>query len=297
MKSSAPACPGSFRLCRVLAVLALCGMAAACRPEPDPEPDDRLTPIGRYRDDVFRDVDIFHGIVYGSAVDASGRNVSLRLDRYEPAGDTVSRRAAIVWIHGGGFVSGSRATAQMVELALRYARKGYLAVSIDYRLATPAQFAAEPWRVMRDAMFDGKAAVRWLRANAGSLRVDSGRIAIGGGSAGAYTALHAAYLEEEGDSGNPGFSSAVGAVIDFWGGMHDVSEMDSGEAPLIIIHGTLDLTVSFANALQLAARAQAVGVTWELHPLEGAGHSPWQFMDDFEGWITPFLYQQIIVAP
>jgi acetyl esterase/lipase len=281
----------------VLAVAVLCALAAACRTDSDPEPDDRLTPAGRYRDDVFPDVDVLHGIVYGSASDSAGRTVPLLLDLYEPAGDTVSRRAAIVWVHGGGFVSGSRSVPQMAELATRYARKGYLAVSIDYRLATPAEFAAEPWRVMRDAMFDARAAVRWLRANAGAWRVDNGRIAIGGGSAGAYTALHVAYLEEEGDSGNPGFSSAVGAVVDFWGGMHDVSEMESGEAPLIIIHGTLDATVPFANALQLAARAQAVGVAWELHPLEGVGHAAWQFMDDFTAWITPFLYQQLIVAP
>jgi acetyl esterase/lipase len=269
--------------------------AGGCRREPDN--DDRLTPAGRYQDDVFTTVDIRRDIVYGSAVDLSGKLQTLILDLYEPAADTVSRRAAIVWIHGGGFVSGSKSTVQMVELAQRYARKGYLTVSIDYRLATPAQFADEPWPVMRDAMFDAKAAVRWLRANSGPLRIDDGRIAVGGGSAGAFTALHAAYVEEEGESGNPGFSSQIGAVIDFWGGLHEASEMEAGEAPLIIIHGTLDRTVPFTYAQQLATRAQSVGVAYEFHPLEGAGHSAWQFMDDFVAWITPFLYRHLIDQP
>ncbi|HSQ35052.1 MAG TPA: alpha/beta hydrolase [Candidatus Binatia bacterium] len=261
------------------------------------EGDDLLFPVGRYQDDVFAAVNISRDIAYGSAVDRSGNLQTLLLDLYEPADDTVSRRAAIVWIHGGGFVSGSKATAPIVDLAQRYARKGYLTVSIDYRLATPAQFASEPWPVMRTAMFDAKAAVRWLRANAGSLRVDSGRIVAGGGSAGAFTALHAAYLEEEGDSGNPGFSSAIGAVIDFWGGMSDVSEMEAGEAPLVIIHGSLDQTVPFAYARQLESRAQAVGVAYDFHPLEGAGHSAWQFMEDYVAWITPFLYRHVIGQP
>jgi acetyl esterase/lipase len=270
----------------------MAAMAGGCRREP--VNDDRLTPAGRYQDDVFSTLDVSRDIAYGSAVDRSGKLQTLILDLYEPAADTVSRRAAIVWIHGGGFVSGSKSTLQMVDLAQRYARKGYLTVSIDYRLATPAQFASEPWPAMRDAMFDAKAAVRWLRANAGPLRIDDCRIVAGGGSAGAFTALHAAYLEEEGDSGNPGFSSAISAVVDFWGGMWDVSEMEAGEAPLIIIHGTQDQTVPFSQAQQLAARAQAVAIANEFHPLEGAGHSAWQFMEDYVAWITPFLYQHLI---
>ena len=278
-----------------LVIIIVMTASGGCRREPDN--DDRLTPAGRYQDDVFTTVDVSRDIAYGSAVDRSGKLQTLVLDLYEPAADTVSRRAAIVWIHGGGFVSGSKSTAQMADLAQRYARKGYLTVSIDYRLATPAQFAVEPWPVMRDAMFDAKAAVRWLRANAGPLRVDDGRIAAGGGSAGAFTALHAAYVEEEGDSGNPGFSSQLGAVIDFWGGLHDVSELEAGEAPLIIIHGTLDQTVPFAYAQQLADRAQAIGVAYEFHPLVGSGHSAWQFMDDFAAWITPFLYRHLIDQP
>jgi acetyl esterase/lipase len=275
-------------------LLGLFGLGLATGCQRDPEPDDRLTPEGRYREDVFSAVNVSSGLAYGSAVDNSGHMQTLLLDLYEPAGDTVSRRAAIVWIQGGGFVSGSRTTAQMAELATRFAKKGYLAVSIDYRLATPAQFNLDPWPAMRDAMFDAKAAVRWLRANSDRYRIDAARVAVGGGSAGAFTALHTAYLEEEGDSGNPGFSSQVGAVVDFWGGMQDVSEMEGGEAPLIIIHGTLDATVPFALAQQLVARAQSVGVPYEFHPLEGSGHSAWQFMEQFIAWITPFLYQYLI---
>ncbi len=282
------------RLTKAAITLGLLGLAWTTGCQRDSAADDRLIPEGRYREDVFSAVNVSSGLAYGSAVDNAGRVHTLLLDLYEPVDDTVSRRAAIVWIHGGAFVSGSRTAAPLVELATRFAKKGYLTVSIDYRLATPEQFELDPWPAMRDAMFDAKAAVRWLRANADRYRIDSERIAVGGGSAGAYTALHSAYVEEEGDSGNAGFSSQVGAVVDLWGGLEDVSAMERGEAPLIIIHGTLDPVVPFVLALQLAARAQAVGVPYELHPLAGTGHSPWQFMEQFITWSTAFLYQHLI---
>lgn len=282
------------RLAQALFSLGLLGLAWTTACQRDSAADDRLFPEGRYREDVFSAVNVSSGLAYGSAVDSTGRVYTLLLDLYEPADDTVSRRAAIVWIHGGAFISGSRTTAPMVELATRFAKKGYLTVSIDYRLATPEQFELDPWPVMRDAMFDAKAAVRWLRANSDRYRIDSERIAVGGSSAGAYTALHSAYVEAEGDSGNAGLSSQVGAVVDLWGGMDDVNAMERGEAPLIIIHGTLDPVVPFALALQLAARAQALDVPHELHPLPGSGHAPWQFMEQFITWTTPFLYSRLI---
>lgn len=281
-------------LSKTLCAAALFALVLASGCQRDTASDDRLNPEGRYREDVFSAIDISRAISYGSALDDAGHAQTLLLDLYEPAADEVSRRAAIVWIHGGGFVSGSRSTAPMVELATRYAKKGYVTVSIDYRLTSPARFDLDPWPAMRDAMYDAKAAVRWLRANSARYRIDVERIAVGGGSAGAFTALHAAYVEEEGGSGNPGFSSRLGAVVDFWGGMGDVTAMTSGEAPLIIFHGTLDPVVPFTLAEQLVSRAEAVGVPYEFYPLAGAGHGVWEFMEQFIARITPFLYQHLI---
>ena len=88
------------------------------------------------------------------------------------------------------------------------------------------------------------------------------------------------------------FSQSVPEL--FWGGLADITAMENGEAPLIIFHGTLDPVVPFALAEQLEARARAVSVPFEFHPLVGAGHAAWEFMEQFIAWITPFLYQHLI---
>ncbi|MEW6187202.1 MAG: alpha/beta hydrolase fold domain-containing protein [Thermodesulfobacteriota bacterium] len=252
---------------------------------------------GRYRDEIFPTVAVTKDIVYGAADSWDGQPCLLKLDLYQPEGDTASSRAAIVWIHGGGFVGGDKGEWPFLTLATRFAKRGYFCVSINYRLVTPSQFAADPVRSMNEAMYDAKAAVRWLRANAALCRIDPQRIAIGGGSAGAYTSLHTAYLEEEGSSGSPGYSSEVKAVIDFWGGMVQYSAMESSEAPLMIIHGTADPIVPFINAQMLVQQATAVGIPYEFHPLEGVGHSAWNDMEQYITWISPFLYTHVIAKP
>jgi acetyl esterase/lipase len=252
---------------------------------------------GRYQDEIFPTVSVSKDLVYGAADNWDGQPCTLKLDLYQPEGDTASSRAAMVWIHGGGFVGGDKGEWPFATLSTRFAKRGYLCVSINYRLVTPSQFALDPVRAMKEAMYDAKAAVRRLRANATLYRIDPQRIAIGGGSAGAFTSLHTAYLEEEGSSGNPGYSSEVKAVIDFWGGMYQYSAMEKGEAPLMIIHGTADPIVPFINAQMLVQQATAVGIPYAFHPLEGVGHSAWNYMEQYITWITPFLYTHVISKP
>ncbi len=78
----------------------------------------------------------------------------------------------------------------------------------------------DPTRLAR-AMEDSKAAVRWLRANATTYRIDTDRIGVAGGSAGGHLAAMLGttpdVAEFEGDGGNPGFSSRVQAVAAFNG--------------------------------------------------------------------------------
>lgn len=229
----------------------------------------------RFRDEVFLQISRQNTIAYGSAVNRfSGQVQTLLLDWYEPVGDTLAARPAYVVVHGGGFVGGGRATAQVVSLSSQLCRAGYVVVSIDYRLA-PQGTPITP-QVVEDAAHDFQAAVRWLRAQANARRIDSDRIAAVGSSAGAYTVLASAYDDlGEGSSGNPGLSSRVRLVGDLWGALGDVSVMTTEEPPLFISHGTDDGTVPFARAQALVARAQAVGLPFEFHPIQGAGHAPW----------------------
>ncbi len=268
------------------AVLLFVFQFAAC----DSSSDEKT----RYLDEIFSDVEITSDITYGQSATYDGQTMILTLYLYQPAGDDASVRAAIVWIHGGHFTHGDKTDDPFVTLPTKFAKRGYVCISINYRIVSDTEFAANPVPAMMNAMYDSKAAVRWLRANAEEYSIDTDRIAIGGGSAGGYTALHVAYYQDdEGTSGNPGYPSNVNCVAELWGGMANYNKMETGEPPLLIIHGTADTVVPYTEAEKLVARAEAVGITYELHTLDGVGHAAWQYIEDYIDWIAPFFYNNL----
>ena len=251
----------------------------------------------RYRDLVFATADRTSNIAYGSAVNRySKQTETLRLDLYQPRGDRAAKRAAVVVVHGGGFRGGDKGTASFVRMCSDFARRGYVAISINYRLRPRTQPLIRANAT--DAAHDMKAAVRWLRKNKAQLRLDENRIACIGSSAGAITCCEAAYVPGEGNSGNKGFSSRVHAVVDLWGFLWDLTALDKGEAPVQIIHGTLDRTVPYTHATNLKKRADQVGVPAELHPIQGGGHAPWTryFSSYHLQHVVPFFYERLALA-
>ena len=114
----------------------------------------------------------------------------LKLDVYLPAAPGADGPPpVVVFVHGGGWASGYR--AEFAPLAIRLARRGYAAVTVSYRLSGEARYPA--------AVEDVKAAVRWLRANAGTLRIDPTRVALAGGSAGGQIASLAGVTSAPGE--------------------------------------------------------------------------------------------------
>jgi acetyl esterase/lipase len=263
-----------------------------------------LTPPGnapvRYRDQVFTAVTTTNAVTYGNAVDQNGNPVTLQLDVYRPTGDTVTKRPAIVWVHGGGFSGGNRTSGEIVDQATTFAKKGYVNVSITYRLtpggcsaggATPACLTA-----IRDAQHDAQAAVRFLRANAATYGVDTGRIAIGGTSAGAITALNvAAAPDDPGNSGNPGFSSAVGAAVSL-SGAKIYGQFERTDGAILMFHGTNDALVPYQWAVNTLNEAQAAGVISYLTTYPGEGHVPYNHRDEIITQTTNFLYWTLKLA-
>lgn len=244
-------------------------------------------PPGRYVDLVFTSLTRTTGVKYGSAVDKpTGRAVDLYLDIYEPSGDTATRRPVFVFLFGGGFVAGDREHEPRAYCE-QMARRGYVAVAIDYRL--------NQGDIYRDgipaAVADARQALRWLRANADRHRLDEDRIVIGGSSAGAITSLFVAYTDvERGEGDGP---PDVAAVVDLWGGLYtEVNQMQAGEPPLVIIHGTEDRLVPFAEAERLNDRAEAVGIAHLFHPLPGEGHAPYKPVE-LMAVAAPFLFEQL----
>jgi len=296
-----------FRFLPVL-LLAVPGVAAA-----------QLAPIdtsgGRYYRPVFTNVTVTSNVAYGAAPTFSGNTQQLLLDVYQPAGDTVQRRPLIIFAHGGGFITGSKTDAYAVALCTRLARLGYVAASIEYRLGFALTGLAAPVDTPKIAVaairggHDMKAAVRFFRqdaATARTYRVFSNYIIVSGSSAGAFAALEAGYLDKasevpryvdlaalggiEGASGNPGYSSAVAAVISLSGATESPSVLEAGNAPLCSVHGTRDATVPYLQGRvgsflppkyvygsgQLHPRATALGLRNTLRTLKGAGHVPFE---------------------
>jgi acetyl esterase/lipase len=251
--------------------------------------------VFRYKDEIFPDIDIKYNITYGTNTDSNGKIITLLLDIYEPSRDISQKRPALIIIHGGGFTEGDKTFPQIVTLCTSFAKRGYVTASINYRLQ-PNE-TDDLRQALIQAVYDTKAAIRYIRATSDIWHIDIEKIAVIGSSAGAVTALYVSYLtgvEYEGDSGNPGFSSNVSACVDLWGGLHNnVNKIESGEPPVLIIHGTEDTTVPYSEAINISSRCQQVGVYCELHPLNTA-HAPWRFLPDFLPWIVDFLYTHCV---
>jgi acetyl esterase/lipase len=141
-----------------------------------------------------------------------------KLDLYLPPSG--SRWPLVVSIHGGAFRMGSK-DAEPARSAGAFVAQGYAVAAINYRLSQHAVFPAQ--------IEDCKAAVRWLRANAGRHGYDPSRIASYGGSAGGHLA---AMLGVTGDvkgfdvGSNLELSSRVQAVVDLFGPT-DFLQMDA----------------------------------------------------------------------
>ena len=144
-----------------------------------------------------------------------------KLDIYMPYQST-GLRPVIVWIHPGGFITGDKggncdmplARINMIELVRPMLERGYSVVSINYRLSEEAIFPA--------LIFDIKAAVRWIRANADRYRFNPDKIAAWGSSSGGYLAAMLATNGgvrelEDLSLGNADQSSRVVAAVDFYG--------------------------------------------------------------------------------
>lgn len=283
----------------------------------------------RFRSNVFAQVSVTSNVQYGSNPNGTP---NLLMDVYEPQGDTLSRRPLIIFAHGGSFISGSKETDNaIVDLCNRFARMGYVTASINYTLGFDA-FPPNPESAARTvvrSVHEMKAAVRYFRKDAATVnqfRIDPDNVFVGGSSAGAFIALHLAYVDQpseipagvdttglnglEGICGNPGYPSDAKIVINLCGALGDTAWMRGNTTPVVSVHGTNDNVVPYGSAIinflgtfpvmevdgsaSIYEQAQKLGIHSALLTFNGDGHVPYQTntakMNQTAAFVRDFIY-------
>ncbi len=218
-------------------------------------------------------------------------------DLYLPGG---GRRPAVVMIHGGGWVEGSRHAYD--ELAAAMAAMGVVVFNIDYRLADKAQ----PGTRWPAQLVDAQLAVRFLRAHAAEFGVDGRHIGAIGDSAGAQLAVFLGVLPRIVPGDEAGLLARerpdVQAVVDQYGpmdlpgmGFYGAASIEAlfgtkappgaallsasplpavtaHSAPVYIVHGETDEVVPFDQSRRLQDALRAHGVFEKLVTFQG-GHA------------------------
>jgi acetyl esterase/lipase len=234
---------------------------------------------------------VMRDVVYGS-----GDGVPLHADIAQPA-NAGKPLPAIIYIHGGGWIAGSHHDGPIQVIAAH----GYFAASIEYRLSNVAKWPAQ--------IEDCQLAVRWLRANAAKYNVDPNRIGAWGDSAGGHLVACLGTMADRKEFAGteyPGVSSAVQAVVDFYGPT-DFSDaghyseaairlteglfgapyaqkpdlwksgsplfyVKAGDPPVLIVQGAADTLVPPAQSTVFDDALTKAGVPHQLIMVKNAGH-------------------------
>ena len=214
------------------------------------------------------------------------------LDVMRPKGSSGAKRPAVIVIHGGGWVGGTK-EGMVANYCLPYLEKGFVVANIEYRLAADAKAPAAVQDVLK--------AADWFLKNADKYGVDKKRVVVTGGSAGGHLALMVGMTPK---SAKLGPHSKVAAVVNFFG-ITDVGDQLDGRhmqkyavtwvpdqqgryelarrvspmtyvrkdvPPILTIHGDADRTVPYEHGVKLTRALREVGADAELMPVPGGGH-------------------------
>ena len=221
--------------------------------------------------------------------------VQLALDVYREKG-IIEPRPLILIIHGGYWKSGDKAVH--TQQGIEFVELGYTVASVNYRLSAEHKFPA--------AIEDIYDAMKFLTAHAIEYNIDPGRIVTYGGSAGGHlSAFIGLAANTPGKAYNEGINaSAIKGVISLYG-IHDltlpiqrehpftqqfigrtyeedpaayreaspVQHADENDPPVLLIHGSLDGSISVQNSDALSAKLTEIGVNHTYDRVEGWSHA------------------------
>lgn len=246
----------------------------------------------RYSSDLFEEIRV------ETATYATKDGENMDMDIYLPQNDYELERAAIIYVHGGGFSEGKRNTERIKSFCTHLANYGYVVASISYRLTRkgkPEGFgcdcpATEKLNTIHAASEDVQDAAFFLIENRHQYALNPQQIILAGSSAGAETVLFTAYQPPYCyglDSGPVSFAGVIGMA----GAIPDTTALyDESAVPSLLFHGTDDPLVPYATAAHhycskdsegfwilhgsktIAEKLQQLGKPYWLHTTCGGGH-------------------------
>lgn len=218
-------------------------------------------------------------VIYATNVldwQGNSRNLKMTIFRPKNAVENLAKRPMVMVIHGGAFISGNR--YQCDSYCMAFAQRGFVAVTIDYRLGkemkSPCSDPLSQEKAVYRALQDAHAAMRYLVANASTYRIDTDWLFAGGYSAGAGTALGLVYMQQaEANQVYPTIMSQLGninssgnaytnifqlkGIFNNWGGVSsdffDLNEavptisFHGGQDPVVPVDSALDVTCTITN--------------------------------------------------
>ncbi len=228
----------------------------------------------------------------------------LQLDVWQAA-HPAPGRPALVWGHGGGWISGNRANYSLPKWGRWLADHGITVFSVDFR--QPGRGTVTGMTPTADVKVqeaeDFKCSVGWIEAHATDYGADPGDLALAGDSSGANLAMLTAYT-----IGTPSLPPScpialapVKAVVSLYGVTvqpnREVSPIDyvrSGLPPTLLIQGTIDHVVTPEDATQMAARLASVGDQYRLVQLPFTDHVFDLFWGGFPAQIARGVMRQFL---
>ena len=229
----------------------------------------------------------------------TANNWEAKLDVYARR-DVTAPQPTLIYIHGGGWVGGTR-EAQLFNF-LPYLEMGWTVVNVSYRLARISEAPA--------AVEDCRCALRWVIRNAKDYNIDTKRLVVTGHSAGGHLSLTTGILPVSAGldrqcPGSPGSEDPKVAAIVNWYGITEVEDIldganiqnyavqwlgsmpnrnevarrvspltyiRAGLPPIVTIHGDADRTVPYSHATRLHEALSKAGVPNQLLTIPGGKH-------------------------
>ncbi len=259
----------------------------------------------RYTSEVFTDVTVTSDVAYGSNYSIlTGTYVmeTLEMDVYQPDGDTLDKRPLIILAHAGSFLPkgantlplGVKEDSCMIEMCTQFAKRGWVAASINYRLGwNPTSSDADIRagtiiNAVYRAMQDAKACVRYFKNEATTYKIDSNLITVGGSNSGGYLALAYGSLNDPAELNLLKFRHSVTGAL--YVDQDSVGGFD-GEGGMSGVNNYSNPGSSSDIALVLNLGGAIGDTTWQ-----DAGEVPIISFHGEEDALTPYKTDVVIVA-